>query len=294
VNNPMRRAVVIVVAAVAVMMAVAAGGCGKAGGTREGARVKIVTLTPSATEVVAALGSQAQLVGVDEYSTFPPEVAGLPKVGSFLAPNFEAIVRLQPGLVIADDIHADAAAALRGVGIEVMTIPMHALPDLQRAFETVGARLGRRAAAAERRAEIETAIAGARARKVGRGRRVLIVIDREPGGLGAMIAAANGSWMDELVAITGAQNVLAGSAVRYPKLSAEEIIRAQPDVILDVSYAAEEKTAVATWRSRPELAGVPAIASGRIRVLKAPYFLGPSPRVPAALLALEAALAAGE
>ena len=278
----MRSSVIGLVVALAVVA-----GCDrtekKAGG--------IVTLTPSATEVVAALGAQARLVGVDEYSTFPPEVAALPKVGSFLAPNFEAIVRLQPSLVVADDIHADAAKALRGAGIEVVTIPMHALPDLEKAFTTVGARIGKEREAAALHQGIDRAITEARHRKVGRDRRVLIVIDREPGGLGGMIAAANGSWMDELVAITGAQNVLAGAAVRYPKLSAEEIIRARPDVILDVSYTADAATALATWRARPELAAVPAIVSGHVRVLKAPYFLAPSPRVAAALTELEAALA---
>lgn len=270
-----------------VLAIVLAVSCGRGAPRGDG----VVTLTPSATEVVAALGAADRLVGVDDYSTYPPSVAALPKVGSFLTPNFEAIVRLRPALVVADDIHADAAKALRGAGIEVVTIPMHALPDLEHAFDAVGARLGKQAEADARKREIDEAIGAARARRVGRDRRVLIVIDREPGGLGGMIAAANGSWMDELVAITGAQNVLAGAAVRYPKLSAEELIRTAPDVILDVSYAAEPATALATWRARPELAGVPAIAQGAVRVLKAPYFLGPSPRVAEALRDLEAAFA---
>lgn len=266
--------------------------CGQGSAPRgPGRDVRIVTLTPSATEVVAALGAMDQVVGVDDYSTYPERVAGLPRVGAFLSPNFEAIVRLKPGLVIADDIHAEAAAALRDAGIEVLTVPMHALPDLLAAFGTVGTRLEREAEGKARRQEIEQAIGDARKRKVGGQRRVLIVIDREAGGLGNMVAAANGSWMDELVAITGAQNVLSGAAVRYPKLSAEEILRAMPDVILDVSFAADVQTALAQWRARPELARVPAIAEGRVRVLKAPYFLGPSPRVAQALAELEAALA---
>ena len=82
--------------------------------------------------------------------------------------------------------------------------------------------------------------------------------------------------------------MLAASTVRYPKLSAEEILRGRPEVILDASYAAEPATALATWRT---LADVPAVASGRVRVLKEPYFLAPSPRVAEALAELEAALA---
>jgi iron complex transport system substrate-binding protein len=250
---------------------------------------RLVTLTPSATEIVAALGAADALVGVDDYSTYPPSVTALPKVGSFIAPSFERIVALRPTLVIADDVHDDAARALGGAGLAVLKIPMHGLPDVLTALTTVGERLGRPEAAAARAAAIAAARDAAGRRGVGRARRVLIVIDRTA-GLDGMIAAANGSWMDELVAITGAANVLAGAATRYPKLSAEELIRTRPDTILDVSYAADPATALAEWRSRPELASVPAVAAGRIVVLKAPYFLAPSPRVDLALAELERAL----
>lgn len=255
-----------------------------------GGAARIVTLTPSATELVAALGAADALVGVDEYSTYPARVAALPKVGSFVAPNFEAIVALRPSLVVADDIHDDAAAALTGAGVPVVRLPMHALPDVEDALTKLGARLGRSAEATARREELAAAKAAAGKRLVGRGHAVLIVIDRAPGGLDGMIAAANGTWLDELVAMTGAGNVLAGAATRYPKLSAEEIVRTAPDTILDVSYAADPATAAREWAARPELASVPAIAQGRVRVLKAPYFLAPSPRMAAALTELEAAL----
>ena len=76
-------------------------------------QTRIVSLTPSATEVVAALGAERQLVGVDDYSEFPAAVKALPKVGSFLAPNLEAIVKLSPTVVIVDDIHGTTAGALR-------------------------------------------------------------------------------------------------------------------------------------------------------------------------------------
>lgn len=251
---------------------------------------RLVTLTPSATEIVAALGAADALVGVDDYSTFPPAVATLPKVGSFIAPSFERIVALRPTLVIADQVHDDAARALRGAGLEVVAIPMHALPDVVQALTTLGDRLGRAREAKARRDAIDAARAAAAARKVGRDRRVLIVIDRAA-NLDGMVAAATGSWLDELIAITGAQNVLAGAATRYPKVSAEELLRTMPDTILDVSYAADPATALAQWRGRAELAAVPAIAAGRVFVLKAPYFLAPSPRVDDALAELEATLA---
>lgn len=276
----------LVIVALAALVAVA--GCRRQAPPTGGAAERIVTLTPSATELVAALGATDRLVAVDDYSTYPPEVARLPKVGSFLQPHLEAIIRVRPQVVIADDVHADVARSLRDVGIEVVSAPMHALPDLKVAFARVGARLGRAAEAKAGAEAIEDAIEAARRRKVGAGQRVLIVIDREAGGLAGMVGAATGSWLDELAAICGADNALAGSPVRYPKLSPEEVLRSRADVILDVSFAADPADAQRAWASMPT---VPAVASGRVRVLKAPYLLSPSPRVKEALAAIEAALA---
>jgi len=273
---------------IAFLCALALGGCDVDRSKHGTNPRKIVTLTPSATEIVAALGATDRLIGVDEFSTFPPAVNSLPKVGSFLQPSFETIVRLRPDLVIGDDIHDDAATALRGAGVDVLLAPMHSLPDLRKAFTTVGARIGRDAEAKAALAALDDAIAASRDRHRGRGLRVLIVIDREAGGLGNMVAAATGSWLDELLAITGAENVLAGTAVRYPKVSPEELLRAKPDVILDVSFAADRATALTEWQ---QLGEIPAVARGRVKVMKDAYLLGPSPRVAEALAAIEAALA---
>ena len=273
---------------VGLLALVVGGACRRKAPEAGGAVDRIVTLTPSATEMVAALGAGDRLVAVDDYSTYPPEVARLPKVGSFLQPHLEAIMRVRPQVVIADDVHADVATSLRDVGIEVVSVPMHALPDLRKAFTTLGARLGREEAAKARAEEIDQAIDAARARRRGAGLKVLIVIDREAGGLGGMIAAGVGSWLDELVAITGAENVMAGSPVRYPKLAPEQVLRSQADVILDVSFAADPADPLTVWRS---MGTVPAVASGRVRVLKDAFLLGPSPRVKEALEAVEAAMA---
>src|SRR5881392_3286685 len=74
--------------------------------------MRIVTLTPSATEIVAALGAADALVGVDQYSEYPDSVQKLPKVGTFLQPNLETIISLHPTLVIVDDIHGNVAGSL--------------------------------------------------------------------------------------------------------------------------------------------------------------------------------------
>lgn len=244
----------------------------------------MVSLTPSATEVVAALGAAALLVGVDDYSTFPPEVTRLPKVGSFLAPNLEIIVGLRPTLVIVDDIHGQAAGALGDAGIATVACAIHALPDVKAALRTIGARLDRTAEAERIAQSIEAALDRAAAARPARRPRVLAVIDREAGGLGNLVTAGGGSWIDELLAVVGGDNVLSGAGVRYPKISAEEVLRTRPEVILDLSYAARQS--IAPWQSLD----VPAVTTGRVRAIADPYLIAPSPRVAEALTALARAL----
>lgn len=244
---------------------------------------RVVSLTPSATELMAALGEAPRLVGVDEYSTYPPEVAGLPRVGSFLAPNLERVIGLTPDLVIADDVHGEALAALRDAGVATLTCRMHAVADVRACLGRLATALGREEAGAAAVAALDAAVAQARTAHPAQPPRVLAVIDREPGGLGGLVATGPGSWMDELLALAGARNVLAGAGVPYPKISPEEVLRLSPDVILDASFAVDPAAPAAAWASLPSVA---AVATGRVYALREPYYLSPSPRVAPALAGL--------
>jgi len=261
-------------------------GCGKSADPPAAtATPRLISLTPSATEVVAALGATAALVGVDEYSEYPAEVKALPKVGSFTTPNLEAIVRLRPTLVIVDDIHQNAAGALHDAGIATVECKMHTLPDVKAALHLVGDRLGKRAEADAVVARIEAAVTSARESRPAKRPRVLLIIDREAGGIGNLVAAATGTYIDELLAVVGGENVLAGAAVKYPKLSLEEVLRAEPEVILDLSYAARGDKGLDPWKT------VDAIRAARVVALSDAYLIAPSPRVDAALAVLRRALA---
>jgi iron complex transport system substrate-binding protein len=245
---------------------------------------RIVSLMPSGTEIVAALGADDLLVGVDRYSEFPPRTASLPKVGDYLAPDLEAIVRLRPTIVIVDDVHGQVAAALHDRGIETLGCSIHTLPDIQAGLRAVGARLRRTEQAEVAVTAIQRALDAAAARRPARHPKVLAVIDREAGGIGRLVAAGPGSYLDELLAVVGGDNALAATGQRYPQISLEEVLRARPDVILDVSQASRGR--LDDWDS----VGVPAVASHRVVALSEPYVTAPSPRVALALDALARAI----
>ena len=273
----MRRALIVL----AVLL-----GCGSKREPPPSTQSRIVSLTPSATEVVAALGAATELVGVDEYSKYPPEVKALPKVGSFLAPNLEVIVQLTPTLVIVDDIHGQVGGSLRDHGLTTVECAMHALPDVKAALRTVGQRLGRTKQAEAAIEEIDRELDAAAAKKPARHPRVLLIIDREAGGLGNLVAAGPGSWADELLAVVGGDNILAASGVRYPKISLEEVLTGDPEVIIDLSFDENPARKAAAWKQ----VEVSAVRNNRVRALDEDFLKGPSPRVKQALAAMAEAI----
>lgn len=242
------------VAAIAVA-AIVAGGCREKKSAEPASAVpeRIITLTPSATALVIAGGGLDRLVATDKFSDEPAAVAALPRVGDFLAPNVEAIAKLEPDLVIADAVQSKATESLRAIGVDVLSIEMHSVADVRRELVAVASRIGAAERGEAAGAALDRAIAAARDRARARGSapRVLWVMDRQPGALSEIVAAGPGSFAAELLEITGARNAVTGS-VRYPKLSREALIKIDPDVVIDASGAGGESMHLwkeAGWRA---------------------------------------------
>lgn len=280
--------------AVAIALLCGLGGCekkapGKAPSEETPQKVRrIVTLTPSSTEIVAAAGGAKLIVGVDKFSSYPPEVRDLPEVGDFLEPNFEAILRLEPDLVVLDSVQGKAASRLEAAGIHTVVLRMHTIEDVRAGLERVGDALGERDVAQAAVDQLDAAIARAHAlTATRRGQRrpaVLAVVEREAGGLGGMVAAGPGSFLDELLAIVDARNIMASSGLRYSNISAEQLLRGKPDVILDASHGAEGPQSLEDWAP---LSSVPAVQNGRVHAITESFYTSPGPRVGQALLGLE-------
>jgi iron complex transport system substrate-binding protein len=247
-------------------------------------RLRVVTLTPSATELVHAVGATDLLVGVDQYSSYPPEVRKLPKVGDFLSPSLEGIVALHPDIAVLDAVQERFVGKLNALGIRVLTIPMQSFEDVTAGLRSVGDALGRGDAARAEVARLSASLAQAeeRARTAAAGRtegrkpRVLFIVDRRAGALAGMVAAGPGTYIDDLLRRAGADNALADAPVRYVNISAEEIIHRAPELILDAVHTEDAGRAVHDW---DVLASVPAVANGRVHVLGDPLFVTPGPRL---------------
>lgn len=240
---------------------------------------RIVSLSPSTTELLYVLGAIDALVGRDAYSLEPAAIQKLPVLGDFLSPNVEAIVALQPDLILLDVSQGRAAEALQALGQRTLSLGMHQVQDVQDGLITVGEAIGKRALAdkllAQMRIDIDRHRQQARTGK--QHPKVLFIIDRAPQSLRNLVAAGPKTYLDELLNIVGGVNMMAGAPVRYPQLSAEQILRGAPDIIIDLSRAGDDLSAYDLVRE------VPAAVHKRIHIVDERLLLSPSPRIGEAL-----------
>lgn len=248
---------------------------------------RVVSLAPSLTEIVFLLGREEVLAGVTRFCNFPPAASSLPRIGGVTDPDVERIVALSPDLVLCttDGNPREKVAALEGMGIPCFAVAPQDLPAVLATIERVGALLGRadrgraEAAALRRRMERVRVAAGG---KAGAGPLAMFVVSTSP-----IIAAGNGTFMDELLRLAGARNAASRFSGRYPRLSVEDLVAARPEVIFVAGMAgvARFPAEVAGWKE------VPAFRDGAVVTLDGDVVTRPGPRLVTALEEIADALA---
>lgn len=188
---------------------------------------RIVSLLPSLTESVCALGGCARLVGTDRFSNWPASVRGLPKLGGLDDAQIERIVALHPDVVLVST-SARVTDRLEALGLKVLVLESRDHADVQRSLAAIAQLLGTPAEAERvwRGIERETGAAVARVPASLRGRRVYFEVDATP------YAAGPGSFIGETLARLGLANALRAELGPFPKLNPEYIVRLQPDIVM--------------------------------------------------------------
>ncbi|MBW8876565.1 MAG: ABC transporter substrate-binding protein [Acidobacteria bacterium] len=261
-------------------------GCRGEQSARQPARVprRIIALTPSLTETVFALGLNDRVVGVGDYTRWPPEAVRKPRLGALFNPNLERIVSLKPDLAVLLPSEQGLGTKLKPLGIDVLVVPDETLADVQASFLIIARRCGVQEAGERLLAEWR---AGLTLPPLpgpplpGPPLRVLISVGRRPGQLGDVTVAGPGTFLDELLKRLGAENVFADAPTLYPQIGLEEIVARKPDVILELRADPLTPDAVASiiadWQALPQ---VPAVRLGRVEVIAGDHVLIPGPRLP--------------
>lgn len=278
-----------VVAALAPAALALLGGCSRGHAPRvaSGEAHRIVSVSPATTEALFAVGAGDRVVGRSRFCDWPPEAAKLPTVGGVIDADFEAILQLEPDLVIGNPGPASTRLAekLTPFGVATWFPGIESLAAIDAMIAGVGERTGHAAQARqvastfdERTAAVERSVASEPAP------RVLMVLDVDP-----VVATGPKDFIDEMLRGAGAANVLATGGP-WQTLDFEQIAALDPDVILDASPLTGGSGAS---RIRPDAPGwthVRAAREGHVVPVDDPRVLRPGPRAADGLASLARAL----
>ncbi len=226
---------------------------------------RIVSVSPVETEILYGVGAFDKVVAVTEYCVYPPEAKALPKVGGWATPSVEKVAGFHPDLVAFSEAQAPFLEnQLKLLGIRTVLAPSQTVQDAFTAITAIGQATGHERQAAELASRTRNALEAVRKRAAGLTRpAVLIIVDRTPGTLRDLYAALPGSFLAELVEIAGGKVVPSESGLGYGKISAERVLAANPDIVLDLVPASQADSD--PWRELPELNAVRRGRVNRVR-----------------------------
>jgi len=188
---------------------------------------RIVSLLPSLTESVCALGACARLVGTDRFSNWPASVLALPKLGGLDDAQIERIVALRPDVVLLSS-SARVTDRLEALGLKVLVLESRDHADVKRSLTIIARLLGTPDQAERVWSDIEreTRAAVDRVPASLRGQRVYFEVDATP------YAAGPVSFIGQTLARLGLANALPVELGPFPKLNPEYVVRLQPDIVM--------------------------------------------------------------
>ncbi len=236
--------------------------------------MRIVSLAPAITETLFALGAGPEVAGVSQYCDYPEAAKRLPKVGSFLTPNVEAIAGLRPTLVIGlgSSSNLREIHAIEAMGYPTLMVNDDTLDGIQSTILKIGERIGR---AEQARALVQIIRSHSDSVKErlrnSAPRRVLMLVGHQP-----IVAVGPGTFLDELLKLAGGINIADRSAQSWPRLSIEYIIATAPEVILDGQMGSDPGSPQSFWAQYPS---IPAVKQRRVYGYRQDLMLHPGPRV---------------
>jgi iron complex transport system substrate-binding protein len=215
---------------------------------------RIVSLLPSLTETVCALGQCQKLVGVDRYSNWPEGISKLPQMGGGIDPNIESVVATKPDLVLMGT-SARGADRLTALGLKVLSLEPRSHADVQRVIATIAQALHVPRQESDRLWRQIDAAVNAAAQSIppqAKGQSVYFEVSRAPYG------ASESSFIGETLRRLGARNILPASMGPFPKINPEFVVRTSPDIIM------VGDSGVAEMATRPGWQNLPAIRTQRV------------------------------
>jgi iron complex transport system substrate-binding protein len=240
--------------------------------------MRIVSLAPSVTETIFALGYGGRLVGVTTYCNYPPEAQKIAKIGDFMNPSLEAVAAKRPDLVIGVVGATDPVKAreMERLGLKVVLLPLANLDDILKSARAIGALVSSDLAGKTLVEKISLQVDEVKRRvRDARRRKVLLIVGYQP-----VIAVGGKNFIDELITLAGGTNIAGSAAQPWLNIPDEYVVAKAPEVIIEAGMGSEREKANKRWS---DLGSVPAVRAGRIYPYSSDKILRPGPRFGEAL-----------
>jgi iron complex transport system substrate-binding protein len=246
---------------------------------------RIVSTAPSITELLYALGLGGRIVGVDRFSRYPPEALRKAKIGDYVNPNLETIASLRPDLVIIPTNPVKLAERLAVLRLKVLEIDQDSIAKLYESFRMIGQATGTAAQASKLESTVRGQLEVVRARAAPlKKTRMMFVVGRTPNRLDGLIVVGQASYLNELIALAGGENVFRDAVASYPGVTLEEVLARNPDVIVDMGDMADtvgvtdahKREVTSLWE---RLSSVAAVKQHRVYAVASDVYVVPGPRV---------------
>lgn len=246
---------------------------------------RIVSTTPSITEILYALGLGDRVAGVTRFCRFPPEAQLKPKIGDYVNPNLEAIAALKPDLVLIQTNPVRLRERLTAMHLRTVEVDQQNIAGIYESIRAIG-----EAASVPERADqligsIRAGLDAVRARASAfKPVRVMFVVGRSQGRLDGLVVVGKASFLNEVLHVAGGENVFHDALASYPNVSLEEVMGRNPEVILDMGDMSDtvgitdqhKREVVALW---DRVSAVDAVKHHRVFAIAQDYYIVPGPRV---------------
>jgi iron complex transport system substrate-binding protein len=243
---------------------------------------RIVSLVPSLTEMLFAIGAGPKVVGVSSFDEFPPEVTKLPRVGALIDPDTERILSLRPDLVLVYGSQAEHEKQFQRAGIRTFSYRHGGIPVILDSIRDLGAVTGRQAAATKVVSDLRARLDRVRSRVAGRPRpTVALIFERQPQTLREIYASGGTGFLHEILETAGGRNAFAEAKMESVQPSTETLLAAAPDVVIEIQARgmlepAHEAAGRKVWAT---LSSLPAVRNNRVYILSGQYLVVPGPRL---------------
>lgn len=235
---------------------------------------RIVSIGPSITEFLFALGAGPRVVGVDDFSDEPAAAAQVEKVGGIKV-NFEKVVSLKPDIVLIVKFSDGTIEKLASAGLLVLVVDPQSAGDVARTAILLGRAVGSDGETMAR--DIQKRVDDVRSKTASAANKPRVYHEIDASDPAKIFTVGPGSYIHDLIEIAGGVNIAAKATSAYPQLSAEEILRSDPEIIVlaaaDYSAKPDQVTARAGWSA------ISAVKNKRIVTIAPNLINRPGPRV---------------